>query len=124
MADSWFQSILSGVIGASLTSAATWLKYRDDRQVRLRDTYAAYLSAVDRALRRSGPLYWQFRSKGPDIADTYGKINDIIAEVEDARARLELLETSESCLARLEALRTLLNELHDIYREGMTADQF
>lgn len=127
MADEWIQTVVGGVLGGLITSFVPWFKHRDESQQRLRDAYASLFSAVDKSLRRSGPLLWSFHggtATDPDRPDTYAKLNDLIMEVTDARVRLEMLEDSESCLARVETLREALNGLHDVHVPGMTQSEY
>jgi hypothetical protein len=115
-------SLAGGIIGGLIGSAIPWLKYRDSLSSRLRDGYCDLFTAVDAAVRQAGDLYWNHRAN-PNDPVARAELNRLIMSVNGPRVRMEFMETRESCLQRLTALKTALEKIHQL-KDGEAQVEF
>jgi hypothetical protein len=117
--DEWFKTIAGGLIGGAVAATVPWLKYRDERRDLLRDAYVALFGALER-LRMSSIYLEMHRGNlavGPD--GPLERLAAVAGDVKVASARVEFLESSESCLARLATVAAAASAYHRTSATGL-----
>jgi hypothetical protein len=121
MADDWFRTIVGGLVGGALATAVQWLRYQDDRKVRLRDAYCALDAGLDRLHRSTVQYTMRALMAEPDVYNLWEALHLQVADVVALVRRVQLLDPDERAGQLLEVLADDVSDVGTVLPTDLNA---